>query len=113
MSNVQVMTPYCTVQVVYCTCTHVNYLYITAHATGTLHHICFISCAFQCRIFPLLYDFVLFVAEYHLFSVPPVVAVVSYMPSPGALLKSRLVKPTDGGSVFVSRKEKVEKPESV
>lgn len=81
-------------------------------ATGTLQHISFVSCAFQCRIFPLLYDFVLFVAEYHLFSVPPVVAVLSYMPSPDALLKSRLVKPTDG-SVFVSRKENVENTESV
>lgn len=61
-------------------------------------------------IFPLLYDFVLFVVEY-LFSGPPVVTLVSYMSSPSALLKSRLVKPTDGGSIFASRK--VEKVESV
>lgn len=64
-------------------------------------------------IFSFLYDFVLFVVEYHLFSAPPVVALVFYMPSPSALLNSRLVKPTDGGSVFSSRKEKVEKAESV
>lgn len=62
--------------------------------------------------FLLLYNFVV-VAEYHLFSAPLFVTVVSYMPSLSDLLKSWLVKPTDGSSVFASRKEKVGKAESV
>lgn len=67
-------------------------------------------------IFPLVYDFVLFVVEYHPVSVTPLVTIASDMPPSNTLLKSRLVKPTDHCSFFAFRKEYVfsmEKDESV
>lgn len=101
-------------------------MHIIVHTHACIVHVHYSTCTFllrstgystfQCMIFPLVYDFVLFVVEYHPVSATPVDTVVSYMPPSNALLKSRLVKPTDCCSFFASRKEymfSMEKVESV